>query len=243
MRTIDFSRFHLVPGDVFLDVGCGEGRHTVQACQVPDTICIAGDLDPDNLKQTKKKIHFHEQVEGIACQNFSFTALDITCLPFEDATFDKIICSEVLEHIPDDVTAISELDRILKPGGMLAISVPGFFPEKLCWVLAKDYANTEGGHIRIYTKKNLLAKLTAQGLIPVASHRAHSLHTPYWWIRCLAGLDNENSFPVRLLHRFLIWDMMEKPKCTEYMDKLFNPLLGKSLVIYLVKPTRPGSQP
>ncbi len=235
MLTIDFSRCRLGPGHVFLDVGCGEGRHMVQACKVPDTLCIAGDLDPKNLEQTKKKIQFHQQVEKIPCQNFSFTALDVTNLPFADESVDTIICSEVLEHIPDDARAISELERILKPGGMLAVSVPSFFPEKLCWILSKDYANTKGGHIRIYTKKTLTAKFASQGLRPVKFHRAHSLHTPYWWLKCLAGLDNENAFPVRLLHRFLIWDMMHKPRCTQWMDKLLNPLLGKSLVIYFVK--------
>ncbi len=235
MRTIDFSRFCLAPGEVFLDAGCGEGRHMVQACQIPETLCIAGDLDPDNLARTRQKIQFHQQVEGIACRNFSFTALDVTNLPFADHTFDKIICSEVLEHIPDDAKAISELERTLKPKGMLAVSVPGFFPEKLCWILSREYTNTKGGHIRIYTKKSLLAKFASQGFTPVKSHRAHSLHSPYWWLKCLAGLDNENAFPVRLLHRFLIWDMMQKPKCTEWMDKLLNPVLGKSLVIYLVK--------
>jgi len=50
--------------------------------------------------------------------------IDITNLPFEDDIFDAIICSHVLEHIQNDKKAISELFRILKPGGFAILQVP-----------------------------------------------------------------------------------------------------------------------
>jgi len=49
---------------------------------------------------------------------------DITEIPVDDASFDAILCSEVLEHIPDAVAALNEFSRILKPGGILIITAP-----------------------------------------------------------------------------------------------------------------------
>ena len=92
----------------------------------------------------------HTQVQG-----------DGTRLPFPDNTFDKIIASEVLEHIPDDVAAYDEFFRILKPGGSIAATVPATFPEKICWKLSDEYyaPKAEGGHVRIYTEDEVREKL------------------------------------------------------------------------------------
>ena len=94
----------------------------------------------------------HTQVQG-----------DGTRLPFPDNTFDKIIASEVLEHIPDDVAAYDEFFRILKPGGSIAATVPATFPEKICWKLSDEYyaPKAEGGHVRIYTENEVRSKLEA----------------------------------------------------------------------------------
>ena len=140
-----------------------------------------------------------------------------------------------MEHIPDDATAAEELIRVLKPGGNLIVSVPRYYPEKICWILSKEYYNTEGGHIRIYKKNQIAALFKNHGLIQWASHYAHSIHAPYWWLKCLLGLNRKDSLPVNLYHRFLTWDIMEKPWLTRFIDALLNPVLGKSLVIYFQK--------
>ena len=62
------------------------------------------------------------------------------------------MASEVLEHIPDDVTAMAEIARVLKPGGRVAVTVPRYGPERICWALSDEYHANEGGHIRIYRR-------------------------------------------------------------------------------------------
>jgi len=54
-------------------------------------------------------------------------------------------------------------------------------------------------------------------------------------LKCLVGPNHENSLPVNLYHRFLTWDILKQPCLTRFIDRLFNPLLGKSVVVYLRK--------
>ena len=161
-------------------------------------------------------------------------------LPFGDAAFDRVIASEVLEHVPDDQAACAELARVLKPGGRLAVTVPAWWPEKVCWRLSDDYhaPAAEGGHVRIYRKRRLAWRLAAAGLAPGRSHRAHALHSPYWWLRCAVGPNRAvgESRPVRAYHRLLEWDIVKRPRLTRTVERVLNPVLGKSLVLYAAKP-------
>lgn len=84
---------------------------------------------------------------------------DALGLPFPDASFDVVIVSEVMEHIPDDEGVLAEMARVLKPGGRIAVTVPRYGPEKVCWALSDAYHEIEGGHIRIYRADELLGKV------------------------------------------------------------------------------------
>ena len=75
-------------------------------------------------------------------------------LPFADGTFDRVIASEVLEHIPDDAAAMAELARVLRPGGTMAVTVPRCGPEVVNWVLSDEYHDVPGGHVRIYRRSD-----------------------------------------------------------------------------------------
>ena len=160
---------------------------------------------------------------------------DAKKLPFKDNTFDFIVCSEVLEHIIDYQSALSEINRILKPQGKLAISVPKFFPEWVCWKLSIDYQNTPGGHVRIFKFKELKKDITSFGLTFTQRHWAHALHSPYWWLQCLFWKSKESSKIINLYHDFLVWDMMKKPLLTKILEFIFQPLIGKSVVLYFNK--------
>ncbi len=107
---------------------------------------------------------------------------DALNLPFPDDSFDVVIISEVMEHIPDDKGVLAEMVRVLKPGGRIAITVPRYGPEKICWTLSDAYHEVEGGHIRIYKADQLLARIREAGLKPYGTHHAHALHSPYWWL-------------------------------------------------------------
>ena len=91
---------------------------------------------------------------------------DALHLPFADGAFDRVIASEVLEHIPDDVAAMAELARVLRPGGTMAVTVPRCGPELVNWALSDEYHDEPGGHVRIYRRSPLSARLQRAGLGP-----------------------------------------------------------------------------
>jgi SAM-dependent methyltransferase len=97
---------------------------------------------------------------------------DAVHLPFTDAAFDRVIASEVMEHIPNDSGAMHELARVLRPGGTIAVTVPAWLPEKVCWMLSDEYHApfVEGGHVRIYTAD--ARRRMPRRASPGASHRA-----------------------------------------------------------------------
>ena len=237
MLTLRFDRLGLQPGDMFLDAGAGFGRHAYEAARQGATV-FALDYAQDEVMTTRATFAAMSAAHEISEDKFGGALRgDATRLPFADNTFDCVVTSEVLEHIQDDVTAISELVRVLKPGGSLGVTVPTWWPEKVNWMLSEQYHApiSKGGHVRIYSATELKAKLRSAGLTVRGSHHAHALHSPYWWLRCAVGPANDANKAVATYKRFLEWDIINAPKSTRLADRLLNPLLGKSYVVYSTK--------
>ncbi len=235
MVTVDLKKLGIRKGYRILDIGCGSGRHTCAAYGFEKVMAIGVDLSATELSAAKQRLQLHDKWGQNGGGGWGLTMADISALPFDDNYFDLVICAEVLEHIADDHQAAGEIIRVLKSGHNLAVSVPRFWPERICWALSTAYTQTDNGHIRIYRKKNLIALLESFGTECWYSHYAHSLHTPYWWLKCLLGPDRSDLATVNLYHRFLTWDIIKQPHLVAWIDKLLNPILGKSLVVYFRK--------
>ncbi|MBB4933676.1 SAM-dependent methyltransferase [Lipingzhangella halophila] len=165
---------------------------------------------------------------------------DALDMPFDDSSFDRVIAAEIFEHLPHDTAAMAEMYRVLRPGGIAAVTVPSWLPERLCWALSEDYHTAEGGHVRIYTRAELAAKLKATGFEIGPHHHAHALHAPYWWIKCAVGPDHDEHPLAKAYHRMLVWDLLHAPKPTRLAERALNPVMGKSVVVYVRKPARSG---
>ena len=236
MLTVDFDRFPVGAGDRVLDMGCGAGRHAFALYRRGANVVALDRSEPD-LREVEVMFRAME-LEGEIPAGATATAVraDAYALPFQDASFDRIIAAEVLEHLPEDTDAMAELTRVLKPGGLIAVTVPRWGPEKLCWALSDAYHEVEGGHVRIYRGSELVARLTATGLTHEGEHHAHALHAPYWWLKCAVGVTNDQHRLVKAYHSLLVWDMVKQPLLTRVAERLLQPLVGKSLVVYLRKP-------
>jgi SAM-dependent methyltransferase len=233
--TIDYDRFGVLAGQTLLDIGCGSGRHTFEALRRGADV-VALDQNAEDLFDLEVMVAAMVDAGEVARRGGPVTlCADALALPFPDESFDRVIASEILEHIPQDDVAIAEIFRVLRPGGLLAVSVPRRWPERICWALSDAYHDVQGGHVRIYRGHELVATLVSAGLEPLGSQHAHALHSPYWWLKCVSGVQQEN-FLTQGYHRLLVWDMMRRPWFTQAAERLLNPLLGKSLVLYLRKP-------
>jgi SAM-dependent methyltransferase len=236
MITVDYNILGIRDGEKVLDVGCGEGRHSFRACEETNCTVCALDIDRENLAKTKYMFHLME-ADGKCRGRWFALRGDATRLPLKDAHFDRVICSEVLEHIPDDHEAVLELKRVLKDEGRLAVSVPTYFSETIYWKISRDYSHQPGGHVRKYRAREITALLEEHGFHVYATRHKHALHTFYWFLRCLFGINREKAVIPALYHRFLVWDIKTKAKPIRFLENLLNPLIAKSIVVYAEKNT------
>lgn len=234
MQTVDFKHLPLVAGDLVLDLGCGEGRHVISAYLEAEVHSVGVDLSLHDLQTTRDKFRDFDQPDNPA-KAFGLSSANALELPFADNTFDKVMCSEVLEHIPDYRGALREIERVLKPGGLLCASVPRRWPEKICWALSAAYHNIPGGHVRIFRAAALRGEIEELGFRQYHRHWAHALHSPFWWLKCLLWDSQDSNWLVKQYHRLLVWDLMEQPALTRVAEKLMNPIMGKSVVMYFRK--------
>lgn len=105
------------PRGKLLDIPCETGNLT-RKLQILGFKVTGSDIDSANLKQT----------------NIPFTRADLNqTLPFEDASFDYVVCAEGVEHIEDQYQMTREFARVLKPGGMVIITTPNISSLKSRW--------------------------------------------------------------------------------------------------------------
>jgi SAM-dependent methyltransferase len=235
--TVRFEQLGIARGDRVLDVGAGFGRHVFE-CARRGADVVALDFAEDEVVQTRATLGAMVDSGEIEIDRFKGVLRgDATTLPFADDAFDVVITSEVLEHIQDDTAAIAEMVRVLRPGGHFAATVPAWLPEKINWMLSDEYhaPKSPGGHVRIYSATELKAKLRSAGLQLTGSHRAHALHSPYWWLKCAVGPKNDEHPAVVKYREFLEWDIIEQPAATRVADRMLSPALGKSIVFYGTK--------
>ncbi|MDY6893425.1 MAG: class I SAM-dependent methyltransferase [Chloroflexota bacterium] len=234
MLTIDFDVLPIGSGEQVLDIGCGPGRHSWYICTLDHCSVCAMDYDLEPL-QTAKGMLAAMDDENQTKGKWNVLQGNAMGLPFRDGTFDKIVCSEVLEHVLDDEQGVRELVRVLKNEGKLAVSVPCHFMESLYWKISEDYHTNPGGHIRIYHEHELIDMLQRNNLTVYAIRHRHAFHSIYWLLRCIFGVRREKALVPSLYHKFLAWEITNKNWFFVRLEGLLDHLFPKSVVIYTHK--------
>lgn len=231
VHTIDLGLLGLndaTAGARLLDTGCGAGRHELASAGLPITT-VACDLDRRSLRDGRFFLGESAGEEGQRGGAVDWVQADGARLPFQSGTFDAVICSETLEHVWDDLALLRELRRVAAPGGRIAVSVPAYWPELALWALSWRVTHTDGGHIRIYRREQLLERLRATGWRPYAVRRRHAFESVYWLLGAVSG----GGEPAPLAAR--AWRRLVNGGPRRIIDRCERALawpLGKSLVVY-----------
>lgn len=238
--NVDFRRhFRLECGERVLDLGCGSGRHTLEAARYPVRV-VGLDFSRDDLNAARfmyGDLKRKRQAPGDA----DFVVGDAENLPFRDGAFDKSICTEVFEHIPDDARGIAEFERVTKAGAPIAVSVPNYGPETWFWRLSWDYWHTPGGHVRRYRPGQIVRLLEQRNMEVLLKRNRHSFQAMYWFLRCAFGLKNERFPPVHAAFKFINWYHARRDRFLERIEATANLVAGKDMVLYGRK--RPAPAP
>lgn len=234
MLTVDFGLMPIKGGERVLDLGCGPGRHTWYVCKLDHCSVYAVDYDLESLQKAKYMLCMMD-AENETKGKWTVLMGNALTLPFSDKSFDKIVCSEVLEHVLDDGQAVRELLRVLKDDGELAVSVPTYLPETIYWKLSEAYHTNPGGHIRIYKERLLIDMLQRNNLNVYAVRHKHAFHSIYWLLRCIFGVRNEKALIPAIYHKFLAWQIDSKSGVWHRLEGFFDHLFPKSVVVYLRK--------
>ena len=190
MLTFNFNKINVNPEGTMLDLGCGEGRHIFGVMeQFPDLKCIGLDPHIESLEKAKEGLEF---LESISNRKTNFLSGSAYSLPFNDNSFDLVVCSE-------------------------------------------EYQNQPGGHLRIFKKNKLIEDITDLNFVFESSQRFHSIHSPYWWLRCFFWESQETNPLIKIYKKILERHILKKPFFLEFLDKVLNPILGKSIALYFVK--------
>lgn len=155
-----------------LEIGCGRGFYLKALKEIRPKMEITGiDLNEEYLQRAKKYINNNE---------IKIIKGDVTKLKFKKNSFESVIASEVLEHIKRDDVVLKEVERVLKPGGIVMISVPNynypFWWDPINWFLERFFrihipariwwlAGIWAGHVRLYEEEGLVKKVKDSGLV------------------------------------------------------------------------------
>jgi SAM-dependent methyltransferase len=230
LLTVDLARLELRPGELLLDAGCGEGRHCYGALE-RGTRVVGLDLDLASLRPAVGGLRTRGRELGSLGEMIQGNTF---ALPFRNASFDAVICSEVMEHVHDYTAAARELARVTRPGGRVAVTIPTATSENLYLRVGDDYFESLGGHIRIFRPRQLAEGLARAGLATVGVGFAHALHTPYWLLRSLAGLPRADENRLVCAYRRFLIRATASPGMAR-LEGVLNYCFPKSLILYAEK--------
>lgn len=232
-QSIDFRLLRLRPDSRVLDLGCGTGRHALEAarypCQVFGVDLLGGDILRARylLEIMRRRGEVQGEVHWLLGEGLH--------LPFAAGAFSHAFCTETLEHVPDDHGIVRELARVLRPGGMLVVSVPDYYSENILWAMSWKYRNIPGGHVRIYSRRGIADLLRSEGLEVCATRYRHALESLFWIIQ--VGVRDDWDKPLaRSLRRYLNSVKSRQSDTLTRIDAALNWLLPKSIVVYARKP-------
>lgn len=228
-RTGEITRgLRVGPEHTVIDVGCGDGGFVgFAASQGAEIIYI--DQDPARLAATAARMQL-----SVARAHRGILS-DCNPIPLASASGDLVICTEVLEHVPDPVTFLAEVVRVAKPGAQLLVSVPDARSEHFYAATSPVQCFQEPNHIRTFSAEAFRQLLLDAGL-QIESHQFTgcfwSMFWPLSWMTCVpgTGLPLDNPHPI-IQHWIQLWQLVQDHPDGHKIRDALNQLLPKTQFI------------
>lgn len=198
---------NLKNGDKILDVGCGNGYYLSLLNRLGLNIDLTG-VDNDELA-------LKDAAKFIGDKEVKLILVDAAKLPFSNNSFDKIVMSEVIEHVVDEETVLKEINRVLKKGGILTLTTCNidypFFWDPISWILqhlfgthikSGFWAGIWNQHTRMYKKEKV------ESLLKQAGFKVESLETLTSW--CLPFNHYIVNFIAKLFYARMLPESIHK---------------------------------
>jgi len=233
MLTVDYNLLEVKPGQRVLDAGCGAGRHSFEFFRHGAEL-FALDYSPEEVKKVMYSLVGASAEDKAAGGSWQTVCGDVHNLPFESGFFDRIICSEVCEHVHEDTRVLKEFARIMKPRGRIAITVPTYLTEWAYGKLSPLYFTNPGGHVRKFIPRELASKLEYAGFKVYAIRFAHGYHSAWWLLRCIFGLEDAKH-PISAAYQWVLVKAIYSQTMSR-LEGFFNYLTPKSIIFYAWKP-------
>lgn len=229
IKDIDFQLLNLNSHSKILDVGCGSGAILIPLWE-NGYQAVGVDPEPADLYGRLASLESLERFrKSVICARGE-------ALPFHSGVFDIVICSEVIEHVQRPELILNEIHRVLKPGGALCITVPGYLTERLFGLMHPKWFEYSG-HKNVFRKGKLVSMLRDCGFEPFALKGKRGFYTYFWFFHCLVrtkynclGQPLEHHRLTNMLFSF--WKFIGKLKVSICIEQIVNKILPKSIHVY-----------
>ena len=144
-----FVKSHVQPGSTGLDIGCGTGEQLQLLASYGATHVAGSDLTRPLLQHARDRLH-------AAGRPAPFVQARAENLPYPTAVADTLLCMDVIEHVEHDAVALNEFQRVLRPNGLLILTVPAY---QSLW----SSHDTTAGHWRRYGRAQLISAVANAG--------------------------------------------------------------------------------
>ncbi|HXH82453.1 MAG TPA: methyltransferase domain-containing protein [Candidatus Tectomicrobia bacterium] len=171
--------------DRLLDVGCGTGSAVIAAARRPVARACGIDVSPEMIVRARRN------ADGLA--GVEFRVADAEAIPYPDATFTAVICTNSFHHYSEPLRALAELRRVLAPGGRLVVLDPDRAGCLWVWCWDRILRVAERSHVRYYTAAELLDLVRTGGFADVrllAADHGHWRHGKIGWASALIRGDH-----------------------------------------------------
>jgi SAM-dependent methyltransferase len=224
-----FRGFRITEQDVVLDIGCGDGGNA-QFCAKCGAEVIIADIDPAALADAVRR------VAGATAQPVRALVTDSNPLPLRDASVSAVVCTEVIEHVDDPVSFLSELVRVGRPGARYLLTVPDPVIEELQQPCAAPAYFQHPNHLRIIGNDDFAEMVTAAGLV-VEKRDTYGFYWSMWWLLAwAAGPDWPDDLQPLVKPWSRCWAAaLDTPGGLE-LKRAFDDLIPKSQLILARKP-------